>query len=90
MRAALPIPSSMDLRSLMPRLRDLTLSTRDLSLAGLLVSPIWLALGIIGSDMVMIAAGTAAALASTIHLSPGLAARLRVASAVLRPLSQPR
>jgi hypothetical protein len=79
----MPIPCSMRLRDLVPRLRDLTLSARDLSLAGLLVAPIWLALGIAAGDLVMVGAAIAVAMVSTVSLLPGLAAWLRDVSAAL-------
>jgi hypothetical protein len=86
----LPIPSSMELREIMPRLRDLKLSVRDLCILGILAAPIWVVLGIVGSDLPMVCTACAVAMASTLQLRPGLVAWLRAASAVLRPLSLPR
>jgi hypothetical protein len=61
---------------------DLKLSTRDLSLAGLLVAPIWLALGLAAGDLPMVGAAFAVAIASTLNRNPGLVAWLREVSAV--------
>jgi hypothetical protein len=80
----MPIPCSMRIRDLVPRLCDLTLSVRDLSLAGLLVAPIWLALGIVAGDLVMVGAAIAVGMVATLNLRPGMAAWLRDVSAVLR------
>jgi len=62
---------------------ELKLSMRDLSLAGLLVAPIWLALGIAAGDLLMVTAAFGVAIFSTLNRSPGLAAWLRDVSAVL-------
>jgi hypothetical protein len=78
----------MDLRALKHLRRiDVSLSARELCLAGLLVSPIWLALGILAGDLVMIAAALAVALVSILNFMPRLAAWLRDASAALLPRS---
>jgi hypothetical protein len=86
----MPIPSSMEFREIMPRLRDLKVSVRDLCILGILVAPIWLALGIVGSDIPMMCTAFAVAMLSTLLLRPGLVAWRRAASAVLRPLPLPR
>ncbi len=87
-RVRLSIPNSMDLRALRSLRRlDLSLSGRDLCLAGLLVSPIWLALGVLAGDLVMIVAAFAVAIVSILHFMPRLAASLRDASAALLPRS---
>jgi hypothetical protein len=77
----------MDFKALRARRFDARLSSRDLCLAGLLIAPIWLALGIAAGDLVMIGAGAAVALLSVLNLTPRLAASLRVASAALLPRS---
>jgi hypothetical protein len=69
-RARTPIPCSMDLRKL-------TVTARDLALTGMLVSPLWLALGIAASDIVMIAAAIAVGIVATLHFKPGLVASRR-------------
>jgi hypothetical protein len=86
-RLRVPIPSAMRLRTLVPRLCDLKLSTRDLCFAGVVVSPIWLLLGLFGGDVPMVATSFVVALVSTMRLRPGLAALLRDASAALLPQS---
>jgi hypothetical protein len=77
----------MELRDLAPRLRDLTLSARDLSLAGMLIAPIWLALGIVADDLVMVGAAVSVAIVAILNLRPALAVWLRDASAGLLPRS---
>ena len=72
-RSWLPIPNSMRIRPRTTRRIDLSLSVRDLSLAGMLVSPIWLALGVAAGDLVMIVAGIAVALVSIVNFTPRLA-----------------
>jgi hypothetical protein len=76
----LPINLSMDFRALRSRRLDLSLSVRDLGLAGMLVSPIWLALGVLAGDLVMSVASVVVALFSVLILMPRLAASLRDAS----------
>jgi hypothetical protein len=76
-RCRLPINRTMDLRALMSRRLDCSLSLRDLSLAGMLVSPIWLALGVLAGDLVMTLASVVVALVSILNLMPRLAASLR-------------
>jgi hypothetical protein len=58
-------------------IRDLDVTLRDLSLTGMLVSPVWLVLGIAAGDIVMVAVALLAALVSTLHVKPALPARLR-------------
>jgi hypothetical protein len=65
------------------------LSVRDLCLAGMLVSPIWLALGMLAGDLVMTVASLAVALVSILNLMPGLAGSRRDASADPRQRSLP-
>jgi hypothetical protein len=78
----------MDIRALKHLRRiDVSLSARELCVAGLLVSPIWMLLGILAGDLVMVAASLAVALVSILHFMPRLAASLRDASAVLLPRS---
>ena len=72
-RRWLPIPNSMRFRPSTTRRIDLSLSVRDLSLAGMLVSPIWLALGVAAGDLLMIVAGVAVALVSIVNVTPRLA-----------------
>jgi hypothetical protein len=73
----------MDFRALRTRRLDVSLSVRDLCLAGMVVAPIWLALGIIAGDLVMVGAAFAVALVSVVHFTPRLAVWLRDASAAL-------
>ena len=63
----------MEIRDL---IRGFEISLRDLSLTGMLVSPIWFALGVLSGDVVMLAASIALALVSTLHVRPGLVARV--------------
>ena len=63
----------MELRDL---IRDFEISLRDLSLTGMLVSPIWFALGVLSGDVVMLAAAVTLALVSTLHVRPALVARV--------------
>jgi hypothetical protein len=58
-------------------IRDFDVTLRDISLTGMLVSPVWLVLGIAGGDIVMVAVAVLVALISTLHVKPALAARLR-------------
>jgi hypothetical protein len=58
-------------------IRDLEITLRDISLTGMLVSPIWLVLGIAAGDAVMISVALIVALVSTLHVKPTLVARLR-------------
>jgi hypothetical protein len=58
-------------------IRDFHCSLRDVALTGMLVSPIWLVLGIAAGDVLMIMAAIAVALVSTLHVKPALVARLR-------------
>jgi hypothetical protein len=69
-----PIPCSMITRAL---IRDLNVTTRDISLTGMLVSPVWLVLGIAAGDIVMVTVALLVALVSTLHVKPALVARLR-------------
>jgi hypothetical protein len=64
----------MELRDL---IRNFEFSLRDITLTGMLVSPIWLVLGIAAGDVLMIMAAITVALVSTMHVNPGLVARLR-------------
>ncbi|HEY1481070.1 MAG TPA: hypothetical protein VGF46_13610 [Gaiellales bacterium] len=64
----------MELRDL---IRDFRFTLRDLTLTGMLVSPVWLALGLFAGDVVMIVAAIAVAVVSTLHVKPALVARLR-------------
>jgi hypothetical protein len=58
-------------------IRDFDVTLRDISLTGMLVSPVWLVLGIAAGDVVMVAVALLVALVSTLHVKPALAARLR-------------
>jgi hypothetical protein len=64
----------MELRDL---IRNFEFSLRDITLTGMLVSPIWLVLGIAAGDVLMIMAAITVALVSTMHVNPALVARLR-------------
>jgi hypothetical protein len=64
----------MRFRDLVPEFK-ITLS--DLMWTALVVSPIWLTLGLLSGDIVTIAAAIAAAVVSALHVRPGLVARLR-------------
>ena len=77
----------MRCRTLLPRLGDLRPSARDLCLAGALVSPVWVILGLVAGDVPMVATSFAVAIVSIVSLIPGLAAWRRGASAAL--LRQP-
>jgi hypothetical protein len=77
----------MDLRALKTRRFDVSLSVRDLCLAGMIVSPIWLVLGVLAGDLVMAVAAVAVALVSVVNFTPTLAAWLRGVSAALLPRS---
>ena len=79
----------MDFRALMSRRLDLSLSVRDLCLAGLLVSPIWLALGVLADDLVMTVASLAVALVSVLNLMPRSAASHHDASVAPQRRSLP-
>jgi hypothetical protein len=63
----------MQLRDL---IRDFEFTLRDLSLTGMLVSPIWLALGVLSGDLVMLLGSVTLALVSTVHVRPALVARV--------------
>ena len=58
-------------------IRDIEITLRDISLTGMLVSPVWLVLGIAAGDVVTIMAALVVALVSTLHVNPALVARLR-------------
>ena len=58
-------------------IRDIEITLRDISLTGMLVSPVWLVLGIAAGDVVTIMAALVVALVSTLHVRPALVARLR-------------
>jgi hypothetical protein len=58
-------------------IRDLNVTTRDISLTGMLVSPVWLVLGIAAGDIVMVTVALLVALVSTLHVKPARVARLR-------------
>jgi hypothetical protein len=64
----------MELRDL---IRDFRFTLRDLTLTGMLVSPVWLALGLVAGDVAMVVAAVAVAVISTLHVKPALVARLR-------------
>lgn len=67
----------MDLRHLID-LRHLRLTVgRDLALTGIVVSPLWLALGIVSGDILMVAAAIMVGIVATLHVRPGLVASLR-------------
>jgi hypothetical protein len=76
MRAArqASIPCSMRFRDL---IRNFEFTLRDVTLTGMLVSPVWLVLGIAAGDVLLILAAITVALVSTMHVNPGLVARLR-------------
>jgi hypothetical protein len=57
-------------------IRDFEFSLNDLSLTGMLVSPIWFALGVISGDVVMLLAALTLALVSALHVRPRLIARV--------------
>jgi hypothetical protein len=63
----------MELRDL---IRDFEFGLNDLSLTGMLVSPIWFALGVLSGDVVMLFASLTLALVSTLHVRPRLVARV--------------
>jgi hypothetical protein len=67
------MPNSMRIRLSTTRRIDLSLSVRELSLAGMVISPIWLALGVAAGDLLMIVAGVAVALVSIVNVTPRLA-----------------
>ena len=77
----------MDFRSLRTRRFDVSLSTRELCVAGMVVAPIWFALGLLAGDLVMLVAALATGLVSVLNLTPRTAAWLRGASAALLPRS---
>jgi hypothetical protein len=58
-------------------LRKLTVTARDLALTGMLVSPLWLVLGIAAGDIVMIVASITVGIVATLHLKPELVASRR-------------
>jgi hypothetical protein len=58
-------------------IRNFECKLRDITLTGMLVSPIWLVLGIAAGDVLMIMTAITVALLSTMHVNPGLVARLR-------------
>jgi hypothetical protein len=62
-------------------IRRLHMTSSDLKLAGMIVSPVWMALGIAAGDAVMVVAASALALISTMQFTPVLAELLRGASA---------
>jgi hypothetical protein len=64
----------MRLRDLVPEFK---ITVSDLMWTALVVSPIWLTLGLFSGDPVTIVAAVAAGVVSALHVRPVLVARLR-------------